>query len=82
MKLHRRSLVTLAGLSLSTLVTLAPATAQAQGTVQNLTFFSNALGVQEQFQIYLPEGYDPTGIRAVKVAPRPRPGDTAVRVRP
>ena len=41
MKLHRRSLVTLAGLALSTLVTLAPATAQAQGTVLRVVPHSN-----------------------------------------
>lgn len=33
----------------------------AQGTVQNLSFFSNALGKTEQFQLYLPPGYDPAG---------------------
>lgn len=40
---------------------LAPKATIAQGTVQNLSFFSDALGAAEQFQIYLPEGYDPNG---------------------
>ncbi len=39
----------------------APIAVAAQGTVHNLSFFSNALGATEQFQIYLPEGYDPNG---------------------
>lgn len=46
---------------------LFPAATPAQGTVQNLTFYSNALGAEEQFQIYLPEGYDPGGAETYPV---------------
>ena len=31
----------------------------AAGTLENQTFFSNALGQDKSVQVYLPEGYDP-----------------------
>jgi enterochelin esterase-like enzyme len=46
---------------------LAPKATVAQGTVQNLSMYSNALGATEQFQIYLPEGYDPGGTKTYPV---------------
>lgn len=44
-----------------------PRMAEAQGTVQTVSLFSNALGATEQFQIYLPEGYDPGGAETYPV---------------
>ena len=34
----------------------------AAGTVEEVTFYSDALGMEKSFQIYLPEGYDTSGI--------------------
>ena len=34
----------------------------AAGTVEEVTFYSDALGMEKSFQIYLPEGYETSGI--------------------
>jgi pimeloyl-ACP methyl ester carboxylesterase len=45
------------------MMTLAiSALAMAAGTVEEVSFYSDALGMEKNFQIYLPEGYETSGL--------------------
>ncbi len=55
--MHRRIVVTLC-----LAILLAAGAALAAGTVEEVTFYSEALGMEKSLQVYLPEGYETSGL--------------------